>query len=286
MPVIYILFGPNGKCYIGKTKYDFDYRWKLHWRDFKKYRRYLKLNIPYKGCSALYAAFNKYGMGNFEYDILYEGDFTPDELRALESQAIETHKTYAPFGYNLSTGGEGGHTSPETRQKMSIAQKARAETHSLEHRKHKAELEGLPMYTLYYEKEGIRGYRISGHPKCRNKRFASRDKPLSEHKQEVIDFLAGLTDEYETDRSKKQASIPQGISYNKHGKPGYVMSFTKQGTKYYRKFNQSDDATNLKDAADFLDQFLIHLNSDHECSSETKCQSAMCKEVSISKRTA
>lgn len=284
MPMIYMLIGPNNKNYIGKTKYDFKYRWKLHCRDYKKYVKCLKLDLPYKGCSALYAAFSKYSIENFKYCILHNGDFNPDELRSLEFIEIEDNKTYSPHGYNLTTGGEGGHTSIETRTKMSISQQARAQSHSIEHRKHKLELDGLPMYVIYYKKGNIQGYRISKHPKCKNKRFVSKTKKLEDLKQEVLIFLDKLNTVYIPTYIEKQIDLPSGISFNNHGTPGYVMSFTIKSIKYYKKFNQKSDECNREDAITFMEKFRTHLKTDHECSSETKCQSIICKEIRVSKR--
>lgn len=294
MPVIYKLISPSGKAYIGKSKYDYNYRWNLHMIDYKKFLKAQENeDSDYKGCYALYGAFKKYSPEEFKHQILYEFDnIDPIELKNIEIKMILEHKTYVESkggnGYNLIVSGDGGFTSDETRAKMSKAQKARAESHSLEHRKHKKELEGLPMYVLYYKKGDIRGYRIAEHPKCKHARFVSKNRPLEEHKQEVIEFLNKLENEntiHECSKVIKQKNgLPSGISKSKTGSKGYIMAFTEKGIKYYRKFIGENEET-LQKAIEFMQIFRNHLKTDHECSSETKCQSALCSEVYSHKRT-
>ena len=108
----------NAKAYIGKCHTD------VHRRHAEHIKGY--------GSRLLKRAFDKYGIENFTFEILYDGVF--DELLDdYEIQAIAKYDTVSPRGYNLTFGGDGGVPSDETRQKMSESQKSRTPyTHSEE----------------------------------------------------------------------------------------------------------------------------------------------------------
>jgi len=97
----------NGKAYIGQTINSLFARWGNH-----KAKARLGSKYP------IHAAIRKYGEGGFEVCVLAEAH-TLDELNALEEFHIKAQKTLAPFGYNLTTGGEGNFVrSEETRDRM------------------------------------------------------------------------------------------------------------------------------------------------------------------------
>lgn len=83
----------NNKKYVGKTYFSLDKRWKEHTRDSKKFS-----NRP------LYRAFNKYGIENFQIDLISEL-----EESLLESAEIELIAKLDTFksGYNATKGGDG-----------------------------------------------------------------------------------------------------------------------------------------------------------------------------------
>ena len=102
----------NGKSYVGKTV-----------RDAEKTRIYMHLN-GYGGAKLLARAIKKYGKENFSWEIIHDG-ILPNLLDSLEIETIEKYNTMSPNGYNLTTGGEGAIPSPETRRKISEANKGK-----------------------------------------------------------------------------------------------------------------------------------------------------------------
>ena len=93
----------NGKSYIGQTI-----------QDAVKTR--IRYHFAGRGNQLVKRAIEKYGQDAFTYEILYDG-IIPDFLDILEIEAIAKFNTLSPHGYNLTTGGEGGSPSDETRQK-------------------------------------------------------------------------------------------------------------------------------------------------------------------------
>jgi hypothetical protein len=72
----------------------------------------------------LYKAIKKYGITNFFVDVL--GRYPITELDAAEVKAIIEFGTLAPYGYNLTTGGNANHKcSDQTRKRMAEAQKGK-----------------------------------------------------------------------------------------------------------------------------------------------------------------
>lgn len=92
----------NGKMYIGKTEYlDPLKRWKRHLEDYKKQKI---------GHRPLYYAMRKYGIENFEFQVIDQTD-NSDVLCELEQHYIKEYRTYINFedsnGYNATLGGDG-----------------------------------------------------------------------------------------------------------------------------------------------------------------------------------
>lgn len=85
----------NGKKYIGKTEYaNPTKRFKEHINDSKK---------DCEKHRPLYRAFNKYGIDNFDFEIIEETDNTSSRERYW----IEYYNTYYGEGYNATLGGDG-----------------------------------------------------------------------------------------------------------------------------------------------------------------------------------
>lgn len=84
----------NNKCYIGKTEYSIEKRFREHCTD--AYRENTQ-NRP------LYQAIKKYGASNFSIEILEETD-KPEER---EIYWIKEKNTYGSNGYNATLGGDG-----------------------------------------------------------------------------------------------------------------------------------------------------------------------------------
>lgn len=94
MAIVYKYTSPSGKSYIGQTSTD-------------RQNREGKNGLYYKQCTAFYNAILKYGLENFQYEIL-EKDISSEEAKELEKFYINFYKTYLPEnGYNISRGGEG-----------------------------------------------------------------------------------------------------------------------------------------------------------------------------------
>ena len=121
----------NRKQYVGQV---------ITKRFKERQNRWNNLNQPYAG-PAIDAARAKYGIDAFDFEILKECE--DDELDYWEKYYIKELNTKAPYGYNLTDGGDGttGYThSAETKRKISEAQKGKTtwnkgKHHSYETRK-------------------------------------------------------------------------------------------------------------------------------------------------------
>lgn len=82
----------TGKYYIGKTKYSMEERRKSHYTE-----------VPN---TYFHKALRKYGRDNFEWDILFESD-DEENLYKKERLFIRLFNTMIPYGYNMTTGGDG-----------------------------------------------------------------------------------------------------------------------------------------------------------------------------------
>jgi hypothetical protein len=109
--IIYSHTSPSNKVYIGITSMEPEKRW----RNGNGYKRH-----PH-----FYNSILKYGWNSFKHEILFE-NLTKEEACAKEIELIAFYKSNEPeFGYNLSSGGEGGPSgckrSEETKKRMSEA---------------------------------------------------------------------------------------------------------------------------------------------------------------------
>jgi len=116
MGCLYALTFPSGKKYIGITAGTLRRRLNLH-------RSHANRGRP----GAVYNAIRKYGTNGFIAEILVRATDW-DYLCELEKKAIKAFKTRAPYGYNLTDGGEGAQGqvyTPEQRKKMSEGRKGK-----------------------------------------------------------------------------------------------------------------------------------------------------------------
>lgn len=86
----------NGKIYIGQS-IDIEERWKQH-----KYKTFNANGNAYN--SAIHQAFRKYGVENFEYQVIEL--CSVEELDTKEIYWIEKLNTLAPNGYKILPGGQ------------------------------------------------------------------------------------------------------------------------------------------------------------------------------------
>lgn len=92
---IYKYTSPNGKVYIGQTINSLAQRAKN-----------ITSGIGYKKCKAFWNAIQKYQFQNFQVDILEE--VKVDQLNDREAYYIKKFNSIAPYGYNLTEGGQAG----------------------------------------------------------------------------------------------------------------------------------------------------------------------------------
>lgn len=103
---IYKITSPSGCIYIGQA-YDMDRRWNDHKRFAKKNRK-----------SKLVSSFIKHGIENHKFEIIEI--CTEEQLNEREINYIRVYDTFeTPHGLNLTSGGDSGRLSKETRKKIS-----------------------------------------------------------------------------------------------------------------------------------------------------------------------
>ena len=91
---VYVHTSPSGKMYVGITSRDVRQRW-------QNGRGYIKNDHFYR-------AIQKYGWNKFEHEVIAE-NLTKDEACEMEKKLIKELKSNDyHFGYNISSGGEGG----------------------------------------------------------------------------------------------------------------------------------------------------------------------------------
>lgn len=88
---IYKYTSPSGKSYIGQTVRSLSERAGHNGKN-------------YKGCSLFFRAIQKYGLKNFDVEILAE--VPRKQLNEQEKRYIHLFNSLAPNGYNISAGGE------------------------------------------------------------------------------------------------------------------------------------------------------------------------------------
>lgn len=101
----------NNKAYIGITTQSISERWSKHC-------------TPKSNCTAISSAIKKYGKDSWNIEVL-ETVNCLELLKKKESYYIHSLNTIAPFGYNLTFGGEIGTPSIETREKIANSLKGR-----------------------------------------------------------------------------------------------------------------------------------------------------------------
>lgn len=99
MQIYQILNKVTGKSYIGKSK-DYISR-------FEKHKKLAKLKINRR----LYDSINHHGIENFELNLIEDlGNCSANVANEKEIFWIKEFNSLIPFGYNMTTGGDGGNT--------------------------------------------------------------------------------------------------------------------------------------------------------------------------------
>ncbi|MEE8389914.1 MAG: NUMOD3 domain-containing DNA-binding protein [Anaerolineae bacterium] len=125
MGCVYLLTFPNGKGYVGMTKFSAEKRLKRHFHD----ARWPQNKIMYHALKKL-----------SRDDIILQTLFMSDDMHELQEQEIhfiEKLKTRAPSGYNLTRGGDGAlglDKETEERRRASISKSLTGKKLSDEHR--------------------------------------------------------------------------------------------------------------------------------------------------------
>jgi len=104
----------NEKLYIGQTSTTLERRWYMHTWDENSN-------------SLLHKAIEKHGKEKFSIEVIHEC-VSKEEMDFVETFYISFLNTKAPYGYNLTDGGEGTLGRPcsdETRKKLSLANKGK-----------------------------------------------------------------------------------------------------------------------------------------------------------------
>lgn len=232
MGLIYMIHVPSGKKYIGQhNRNTLNKRKKSHFNGFKKFQKQVKNGKnPNKigGCPALYKAFMKYGFDKCVF-VVMEKNIPNDKLNEIEDNYILEYKTLVPNGYNLRLNDSTKYNglSEETLRLISENR-----------RRNPVELDGMPMYVAFVQRNGRRGYRIQGHPNCEFKDFLSSTESLEELKKKALDFLKEIENKLyvSTYQVKAQAGIPKGIL----DKPtGYEIQVQRNGMNFNKMFTKS-----------------------------------------------
>ncbi|QJX71470.1 group I intron endonuclease [Faustovirus] len=174
------------KLYIGLTTNTINKRWKQH-KDRGKKRA--KMNIEdVIGKSKLYNAMAKYGIENFEIDIIEEVD--DDKLCERECFWI-LHYDTVRNGYNILLGNRNINVDPkETAKRIAKSFKERLAQDVEIFRKHKEFLAGLPPHCIFCLKNDKPNIQVRHHQYCHSKYFAVANyESIEATKQAVVEFI-------------------------------------------------------------------------------------------------
>nr|QQV29488.1 GIY-YIG catalytic domain-containing endonuclease [Kaumoebavirus] len=258
------------KVYVGQTKHPLDKRWTEHKRDARVQLRHQQNPGKYlykSSCVYLYNAMNRYGHDNFEISLLQEGIPVGDPLNDAETEYVKEYNSLRPNGYNLTTGGGQFKHNEATLKKMSEKSKESWEE-TLEDRRNEL-LKGLPKHVWYIPPErndGNHGFRVSGHPLCKNHNFTFKKIEDAEKiKEKVKEFIADLEasgEMYEPPK-KNDESLPPGVIYLQK-RDGYRVQKKHEGKLYKRDFvsKKLTDAEKRKLALDHYNDLMKKLNLD------------------------
>ena len=180
----------NGMMYIGKTSKD---------RPESRITDHKRADLD----SYFHRAIRDHGIENFDFIWFHYKSIHPDNLDDMERYYIKKYNTMAPNGYNLTSGGEGGILSAETKEKISRSHKGKAK--SEDHKKKISEtLSGInhPNYGRTLPEETKR--KISESHKGR--------KFTEEHKRNLSEAHKGHKHSEETKRKMSKAHKGQIIS--------------------------------------------------------------------------
>lgn len=108
----------NNKKYIGSTINEPIIRYNQHIYCATHFGR--KYNYP------LYNAIRKYGINNFQFEVIYQAECSEEEIRKIEHEYIIKFNCLSPNGYNQTTDTEHPINDIETYKKVSETKRNRA----------------------------------------------------------------------------------------------------------------------------------------------------------------
>ena len=174
----------------------------------------IKDHLSGKGNRIIANAVKKYGRDAFTYEIL-EADVFDEFLTRLEVAYIANYNTVAPYGYNLTYGGEVAKAvSDESRQKMSETRKGKR--FSKEHRR-----------------------------KLSEARKGKKRKPFSaEHCRKLSEANKGKTRSAETRRKMSEAQKGKTLSAEHRCKMSEALKGRKISAEHCRKLSEANKGEN------------------------------------------
>ena len=215
---VYVHTFPNGKKYVGITKYDPKHRW-ANGNGYKT--------------QPVYRAISKYGWENIDHEIVASG-LTQEDAEKMEIDLIKKHDSRLPNGYNSETGGSVNFKlSDDAKRKLREAHLGKKLSEETKRK-------------MPESRKGKKGVRLFGkdNPNYGNHKLAGKNNPFygKKHSEESIEkmraFQRGrkLSEETKRKMSKSHKGLIDGEKNPMYGALGEkhhaakrVDQFTKSG---------------------------------------------------------
>lgn len=216
---VYVHTFPNGKKYVGITKYPPKHRW-ANGNGYKT--------------QPVYRAIAKYGWENIKHEVVASG-LCKEDAECMEVELIASYKCIMPDGYNIEQGGSACYSlSESTKEKIRKARmgkKARIDTR-------------LKMSLAHKGRKGVSLYG-SDNPNYGNHKLAGENNPFygKKHTQDAIEKMrAAATGKKASPETRKKMSESHkgmftgadnpmyGVRGKDHHASKAVMQCCKDGT--------------------------------------------------------
>jgi group I intron endonuclease len=209
----------TGKKYIGKTRRCMEFRKQDHERRARR-----GSTFPF------HMAIAKYGPSSFVWNVIRD-DVPDGELDNIEIESIKREGTKAPFGYNLTDGGDGvkGHTVPCPKEKREKIRKALIGHVVSDESRNKMSESLRTRYAKFgYPKHSPESYR-RGADKNRGKPSWAKGKKFSEqHRKNISVGLTGKTGtKWSKERREKFVALRTGVRLSKEHRERVSASIKK-----------------------------------------------------------
>lgn len=214
------------KCYIGETKSkNVQTRWEQH-------KRTIENN---KGCPALRDAIKKYGIENFNFNVLIIC-FDNDRFK-YEIEYIKKYNTIVPNGYNITKGGEGGgfQGKKHTEKVKNIIKKQLKEKY-INNPKLKNEIS--ERNTIIMQNEEIRNKIKNGMKNSEKLKKAIKEKRIGNYKKKSLDketknkiseslkkyYVSSINNEINIEKHRKIMAKIKGIKIQQYDKNNNLLN--------------------------------------------------------------